>query len=74
MPVSGTSVMCNCCGTERMLDIMPHVGIKVIDGRHGVRHTAEVDSREMLERLSGTINGSAIVDFVRKIVYSGTSR
>ena len=65
---SGTSVMCDCHGTERLCDIRPGIGLEVLDGRHGIKHLARVDSREMLERLSGTMDGSAIVDFVRRTV------
>ena len=65
---SGTSIFCDCCGTERLLDIKTQGGIHVVDKRHGVRHEASVSSREVLERLSGTIGGSAIVDYVRKVV------
>ena len=73
---SGTSVYCEDHGCqvvehrhyERLLDIKPQVGIEVLDDRHGQRHRALVQPREALERLAGTINGSAILDYVRKVV------
>ena len=65
---SGTSVYCNCHGTERLLDLRPREGIQVVDGRHGTRHEATVGPREMLARLAGTIAGCAIVDYVQSVV------
>lgn len=66
---SGTSIYCNCHGTERLLDLRPGEGIHVLDGRHGTRHEAIVGPREVLARLAGTVEGSAIVDYVERVVY-----
>lgn len=65
---SGTSVYCTCHGTERLCDVRPGEGLHVIDGRHGTRHEARVTSRELLERLAGTTDGSAIVEYVHRVV------
>lgn len=67
---SGTSVMCDCHGTERLFDIRPGVGIEAMDGRHGQKHIARVDTHEVLQRLAGTVDGSAIMEFVRHVVTS----
>lgn len=67
---SGTSVMCDCHGTERLLDIRPGMGIEVKDDRHGCKHVAMVESREVLQRLAGTLDGSAIMEYVRQVVIS----
>lgn len=64
---SGTSVYCNCHGTERLLDLRPQEGIQVVDGRHGTRHEATVAPREILARLAGTVDGSAIVAYVNRV-------
>ena len=65
---SGTSVYCDCHQTERLMDIKPMVGIEVMDGRHGTAHKVLVPPRQTLERLAGTIGGSAIVAYVQKVV------
>ena len=62
---------CSCHGTERLLDLRPREGIQVVDGRHGTRHEATVGPREMLARLAGTVEGSAIVDYVSRVVGHG---
>ena len=64
----GTSVYCDCHGTERLLDIMPGEGIEAIDRRHKVKHSVMLEPREVLERLAGTVDGSAIMCFVSKVV------
>lgn len=76
---SGTAIYClehGCSAQEhqhwqRMLDIKPQQGLEIIDARHGERHQAFVKPKEILERLAGTVDGSAIVDYVRKTVYTG---
>ena len=65
---SGTSVYCDCHHTERLMDIKPHLGFEIIDDRHGIKHKALVPPREALERLAGTLDGSAIVDYVRRVM------
>ena len=50
------------------MDIKPMVGIEVMDGRHGTAHKVLVPPRQTLERLAGTIGGSAIVAYVQKVV------
>ena len=65
---NGTSIYCDCHGNERLLDVQPRVGLHVIDGRHGVKHEARVAARELLERLAGTVSGSAIVTYVSNVV------
>lgn len=67
---NGTSVMCDCHGTERLFDIRPGIGIEGVDRRHKVRHMALIEPKEALERLAGTIEGSAILEFARKVLYS----
>ena len=65
---SGTSVYCDCHQTERLMDIKPHIGIEVMDGRHGTAHRALVPPRQALERLAGTLDGSAVMDYVRQVM------
>ena len=73
---SGTSIYCDDHGCtagehrhyQRLLDIRPGEGIEVRDERHGTAHTALVPPREALERLSGTRDGAAILEFVRRTV------
>lgn len=65
---NGTSIYCDCHGSERLCDIRPGIGLEVMDGRHGVKHLARVEPREMLQRLAGTLAGSAILDYVRRVV------
>ena len=67
---SGTSVYCDCHGTERLLDLRPG-GLEVRDGRHGIKHEAALGPREVLERLTGTVDGSAIVSYVARVVAHG---
>ena len=64
---SGTSIYCTCHGTERLLDLTRD-GLHVMDGRHGTKHEARLEAREILERLAGTVSGSAIVAYVARVM------
>ena len=66
--ISGTSLFCSCHGTERLADLAPHQGLHVVDGRHGTRHEVRLSERQILERIAGTVEGSAIVTYVRAIL------
>ena len=62
------NVYCRCHGSQRMAVVTPGQGIEVVSRHHGTYHTGSLGVRELLRELSGTTNGSAIVQFVRGIV------
>ena len=62
------NVYCRCHGNQRMAVITSGEGIEVVSRHHGTYHTGSLSVPELLQRLSGTVNGSAIVQFVREAI------
>lgn len=48
--------------------IYPGEGIEVKARHHGTNHVGSLSVAEVLRQLAGTVEGSAIVDFVRRQV------
>ncbi len=69
----GTSVRCQCrhCFNSReqpeKLAEITHNGLEIMDGRHGRVHFVQMPVRSVIERLAGTTDGSAVVDYVRRV-------
>ena len=59
------TVYCVCHGRQKMAAVTPGIGIEVVSRHHGMYHTGSLSVRELLTHLSGTTDGSAIIDFVR---------
>ena len=69
--ISSTAVYCPCHpeAPKKLLVIEPGVGLTAWRNRGGDdKHVGSLGAREVLERLSGTADGSAIVHFVRMVV------
>ena len=64
----GTGIYCSDCGIEKLSEIRPREGMYVRDRRHGQHHSADVEPLELLRRLAGTLEGSAIVECVQGVV------
>lgn len=62
------NVYCRCHGNQRMAVVTPHNGIEVVSRHHGTYHTGSLSVPELLQQISGTINGSAIVQFVQEVL------
>ena len=56
---------------QKMAIVTSGLGIEVISRHHGTYHTGSLSVRDLLTQLSGTMDGSAIIDFVRETVGSG---
>lgn len=65
------NIFCLCHGAQKMAEITPKEGIEVVSRHHGTYHIGSLSVRELLTQLSGTTNGSAIIDFVRTEVAHG---
>ena len=63
----GTAVLCDCCGRTKVAELHPRENLAIVDRSHGRKHVAVLTAREILERLSGTLNGSAVVDYVKTV-------
>ena len=66
--MDGTTIICDDCGQEKLGELHPRDKIEIQDNRHGRRHVVTLTVPEVLRRLSGTTDGSAIVNFVQNIV------
>lgn len=62
------SLFCVCHGRQKMAEVTPGRGVEVVSRHHGTYHTGSLSVRELLVQLSGTTNGSAIVQFVQEQV------
>ena len=60
----GTAIRCSCCQKQKFGEV--HDGGTLEFRRNG--HRREMDPREMLARMAGTLNGSAIQAYVRGVV------
>ena len=56
---------------QKLAVVTPGLGIEVVSRHHGTYHTGSLSIRDILTQLSGTTDGSAIIDFVRETVGSG---
>ena len=63
----GTAIRCDCCDRVKVGEIHPQSRLAIVDRSHGRKHVAVLTAREILERLSGTLNGSAVVDYVKTV-------
>ena len=61
------NVYCRCHGNQRMAVVTVGAGIEVVSRHHGTYHTGSLSAPQLLQQLSGTTNGSAIVQFVREL-------
>lgn len=69
----GSNLLCRCrdCqpGQRQKLGLIyEQQGIVLADRRHGTLHRAEVGVKELLMRLAGTIDGSAVVNYVEEVM------
>jgi len=73
----GTSLYCDCpnrygvhasCPGREKLGELRSDGLEIQDKRHSGRHVVHLTPRDLLERLAGTVDGSAIVHYVRGLV------
>ena len=66
----GTAVLCGCCppGRKTKLAEVDAAGLEIVARSHGTHHTGTVDPPSLLRRISGTTDGSAIVEYVRRLV------
>ncbi len=62
-----TSVRCDTCVTQKMAEVSG-TGLRILSHAHGERHEVVLSPRATLERLAGTVDGSAIVNYVRGMV------
>lgn len=66
----GTLILCSCCpaGRRQKFGLLPtQEGIVLRDGRHGRTHTVMMRPLELLQRLAGTMDGSAIQQYVAEV-------
>ena len=67
---TGTILRCSCCERETMMKAYPGEMLEVKDGRHGTIHTLALSPMDVLQAISGTKEGSAILHFVQFIIGS----
>ena len=65
---SAVNIFCVCHGQQKMAVVTPGQGIEVVSRHHGAYHTGSLSVRELLNQISGTTDGSAIVEFVRRTI------
>jgi hypothetical protein len=71
---TGTSIFCGCSldgelhHSEKLGEIRPLEGLVIHDRRNRIRHMAVVSPMEVLQRLSGTLEGSAVIEYVKKVI------
>ena len=73
MPTSlhpdGTAILCRCCSQpgrrQKLAEVHPGEGMSFQDRRHGAKHTASLTMHDVLVRLTGTTDGSAILRYVQ---------
>jgi len=61
-------IFCDCCPSPRKMAELEGTTIDIRHKSHGTWHHAETSIRTVLERLSGTVEGSAIVSYVQKTI------
>ena len=66
-----TNLLCLCHGQQRMAVVTSHEGIEIISRHHGTYHVGSLSARDLIVELAGTVDGSAIIDFVRQQVANG---
>lgn len=64
-------LFCVCHGKQKMAEVTPGQGLEIVSRHHGTYHTGSLSVRDLLVQLSGTTNGSAIVQFVQGHMASG---
>jgi hypothetical protein len=68
----GTTILCACrdCrpGRREKLAEVHKEGIAIQKGAHGTKHRVFLTPKDVLSRLAGTIDGSAIRDYVDRIM------
>ena len=71
---TGTSIFCGCSldgelhHTEKLGEIRPLEGLVIHDRRNRIRHMAVVTPVEVLQRLSGTMEGSAVIEYCKTVL------
>lgn len=63
-----TKMYCDCHGSQTVALFLPGEGIEVQAKHHGTWHVGSLSAAEVLRRLAGTVDGSAVLDFVREQV------
>lgn len=63
---NAVNLYCVCHGQQRMAVITPGAGIEVVSRHHGTYHTGSMSVPDLLRQISGTADGSAVVEFVRE--------
>ena len=61
------NVYCRCHGGQKIAEI-GSAGVEVISKHHGTYHIGSLSAREVLRRMAGTLEGSAIIQFVRRVI------
>ena len=62
----GTTIVCDCCGSHKLGE-MDSNGLEIQKKSHGRDYVATVSPRELLRQLAGTLEASAIVEYVRGV-------
>lgn len=69
---SSERLFCNCPEhdgkRETLAKVYPREGIEVVGRHHGTNHIGSMSVPDLLRTLAGTVDGSAIVAFVRQQV------
>ena len=64
---NGTAIGCNCCGNVKLGELHPQQNLQLVDTRYGKRHKAVLEPKELLQRLAGTVEGSAVLTYVQTL-------
>ncbi len=73
-PGTGTSIYCGCSldgqlhQSEKLGEIRPAEGLVIHDRRNRIRHMAIVPPGEVLQRLAGTLDSSAVLEYCKTVV------
>jgi hypothetical protein len=71
---TGTSIYCGCSldgqlhQSEKLGEIRPQEGLVIYDRRNRIRHMAVVRPVDVLQRMAGTLDGSAVLEYCKSIV------
>ena len=61
------NIYCLCHGQQKVAEIGSG-GIEMVSKHHGTYHVGSLSAKEVVMRLAGTVEGSAIIQFVQKLV------
>ena len=62
-----SNVYCKCHGAQKVAEVGPE-GVEIVSRHHGTYHVGSLSAREVLSLMAGTVEGSAIIQFVQKIM------